>query len=359
MRGPSHKAVTSLAFDLVHSVTPLSFSRDTTRGWSVDADTRNDMELVRVRGILGSRSGDDPHTFNLAINDIPSTSTADILDISAFYPPLHWTAMNHYIDIRKGAGTFDDQDGYSYHRGSASRGQHEKIGGVPVDEAIASILSTCYVHAPGHQWYRQCSKAVRRYSRFAAPYGSVEEEARARFPRAGSRPGEGRGVPYSVFMPVDNMALYWFGQVGTDDAAKCAGFVLHALQDASVPHHAAGTAGNWHVKWEEDQEEEVKGWVDEPSFPEEVKALYTAWTASPSPAPPGLAMEDLALTPGVDWRMDMLATWLALQAYDAYRGAYDNFEEYTKGKSTMRELAVKATAMSMLALVKIEGVLGP
>ena len=351
MKINSHRLLTSLAFELTTAVTPLSFDRVKTSNWSGDVDTRDDMELVQVRGIFGDRSRDDPHSFNLAINDRATSSTKDILDISAFYPPLHWTAMNHYIDIPKGEGTFDDYDGYAYHNGSACDCTHEKVGGVPVDEAIAAILSTSYVHAPGRRWYRGCSKAVSRYSR--------EQDVSARFPLAGSRPGEDKGVPYSVFIPVDNIAAFWFSQVGDWDNAKCAGFVLHALQDASVPHHAAGTAGNWHVKWEEDQEGEVGEWVDEPSFHDEVKALYAAWTASPSPAPSGLAVGDLTLKPGSDWNMDMLATWLALHAYDAYQGAYGNFEEYKKGKPTMRELAVKATAMSMLALVKIEGELGP
>lgn len=351
MKGKAHRLITSLAFDLVRSVTPLSFSKDDVKRWSADADTRDDMELVRVRGILGDRSRDDPRSFSfLAINDRRTTSTKDILDISNFYPPLHWTAMNHYIDIRKGAGTFDDFDGYAYHRGSASKGQHERVGGVPVDEAIATILSTSYVHAPGHRWYRGCSKAVSRYS--------SEEDVGARFPLAGSRPGEGKGVPWSIFIPVDNMALHWFDQLGTWDTAKCAGFVLHALQDASVPHHAAGTAGNWHVRWEGDQEEEVKGWVGEPEFGQEVKALHAAWTADPSPASSALAAGDHTLVPGVDWRVDMLVTWMALHAYEAYQGPYDNFREYHKVRATMRELAVMATAASMLALVKVEGELG-
>lgn len=359
MRGKSHRLITSLAFDLVHSVTPLSFSKDDTKGWSADADTRNDMELVRVRGILDDRSRDDPHSSSLfAIDDKPSHSTKDILDISAFYPTLHWTALNHYIDIRKDAGTFDDFDGYAYHRGSASHGQHERVGGIFVDEAITTILSTSYVHAPGHRWYRRCSKAVRRYSRFADPYDSVEAEAKARFPRAGSRPGEGRGVPYSVFLPVDNMAAYWFSRLGTRDAGQCAGFVLHALQDASVPHHAAGTAGNFHVRWEGDQEEEVKGWVADPGFGQQVRALHAGWAADPSPTPPGLAVGGHTQRPGVDWRVDMLVTWMALHAYEAYRGPYDNFREYHKVRGTMRELAAKATAASMLALAKVEGALG-
>ena len=359
MWAKSHRRITSLAYDLVQAATSLSFPKDDVKRWAADADTRNDMELVRVRGILGEWSRDDPHAFNCAINDRPSTSTKDILDISAFYPPLHWSAMNHYIDVRKGAGTFDDFDGYAYHRGSASHGQHEKVGGVPVDAAIAGILSTSYVHAPGHRWYRQCSRAVERYSRFSDPYASVEAEAVARFPRAGSRPKDGRGVPYSVFLPVDNMAHYWFSQLGTADAARCAGMILHALQDASVPHHAAGTAGNWHVRWEEAQEDEVRSWTGEDGFKDEVGSLYDQWAAAPSPVPTALQAGDDTLTPGLDWDVDAMATWLALHAYEAYREDYDDFQQYRKGKATMRELAVKAAAMSMLALVKVEGELGP
>ncbi len=60
---------------------------------------------------------------------------------------------------------------------------------------------------------------------------------------------------------------------------------------------------------------------------------------------------DHTMTP----RVDMLATWLTLHAY---RGVYRSFRGYMRGKATMRELVAKATPVSMLALVKIEGELG-
>ena len=68
------------------------------------------------------------------------------------------------------------------------------------------------MHAPGQPWYRHCSPSIERYSFFYEKgiYRSLEEESRARFPLADSTGERGKGIPYSIFMPVDNMARYWY-----------------------------------------------------------------------------------------------------------------------------------------------------
>ena len=74
-----------------------------------------------------------------------------------------------------------------------------------------------YVHALCHSWYRGCSPSVERYS-FPTRYQTVREELAARFPVAASTGSRRKGIPYSVFMPVDNMARYWYGRfVATRD----------------------------------------------------------------------------------------------------------------------------------------------
>ncbi len=52
--------------------------------------------------------------------------------------------------------------------------------------------------------------------------------------------------------------------------------------------------------------------------------------------------------------MDALVTWVALHAWEAYRGFYGGFESYRRGRDRMRELGVLAGAASVLALEKVQ-----
>lgn len=76
-----------------------------------------------------------------------------------FFGEFSMSNFNHFIDIPKGRGMFDDYDGYSYENGSGKN--------VLLDQTIFSTyLSDEYIHAPGHPDYRlnQCSIALELYS---------------------------------------------------------------------------------------------------------------------------------------------------------------------------------------------------
>jgi hypothetical protein len=324
-------------------------------------DDYADLEFVDVEGGIGDGGRDDPHEDEwLAIDDRPHYGEDD----------CSLTAFNHFIDIRKGPGLFDDYDGYSYQRGSGSKEQYQdasdaapsslarlaaKITGYKVDEGLNWWFNDEYIHAPGQPWYRACSPSIERYS-FPGDmgrYASVEEESVARFPPANSTGAKGKGIPHSVFMPVDNMARYWYGRFRDTHDPAALGPVLHAIQDASVPHHAAGCMGNWHADYEEDLDDSIAGWLLDPGFENDVKALVAAWSQDDPSPPTSLSVDDWDETPAVNWPVEQLVTWLALNGYHEYAVTYDNFRNgYSLDTNSARKLTGLATAMSVLVLKK-------
>jgi hypothetical protein len=257
-------------------------------------DQYSDLEFVDVEGTgIFSDARDDPHK---------DEWDADDDDPHYEFQGRKFTAFNHFIDIKKGHGTFDDYDGYSYKRGSASRNEYQKMselievtdipsgvafmftesGDMKVDAAINFWFNDEYAHAPGHKWYRRgrCSPALERYSfpEDKGKYNSVDAECKARFPMAEATGHRNRGIPWSVFMPVDNMARYWYSVFLESNNPNHLGQVMHAIQDASVPHHAAGCNGNWHANYELVLEElRIPNWLRDASFTNDVKALFGKW----------------------------------------------------------------------------------
>lgn len=207
----------------------------------------------------------------------------------------NFTAFNHFIDIKKGHGLFDDYDGYSYKKGSASKGEYQdasdaieiedvetffgkiltQLMGYKVDEGLNYWLNDEYVHACCHKWYRNCSPSTENYSfpKDKGIYSTVKKELAARFPMAACTGQKNKGIPYSVFMPVDNLARFWYSLLLENRNIYHLGPVLHAIQDASVPHHAAGYNGNWHINYEKDMDSNISNWLEDSSFKEGVKNL--------------------------------------------------------------------------------------
>jgi hypothetical protein len=150
---------------------------------------------------------------------------------------------------------------------------------IKVDQGISWWFKNAYVHAPGRDWYKDCSPSVARYSFFGDKgiYSSIEEESKARFPLANSVGTEGMGIPYSVFMPVDNMARFYFNGFINELEPKYLGPVMHAIQDASILHHAAGTCGNWHGKYEKELDDKLLVWTNSPQFVNDTKSLFSQW----------------------------------------------------------------------------------
>jgi hypothetical protein len=344
-------------------------------------DYRNDVEFVNVNasaiGPLTQGGRDDPHDVNGSLLEIEDDPAYEI-------GKMHFTTFNHFIDIRKGPGLCDDYDGYSYHRGSGSVGEYqtvaqltedtfylrEVLGSIPAslkaDEGIMRWLDDQYVHAPGHEWYRDCSPAVARYSRYSekGTFKSVAEEAKDRFPLAKYFGATGCGIPFSVFLPVDNMARYSFNEYKLNQRVSHLGQIFHAVQDASIPHHAAGCLGNWHATYERilqsyigrprDQEK----WLNNAGFKTHVKQQYSQYNTSDARPPTSLAPTDINKVPARNWPVDMLVTWLALHAYEAYKNVWNNFQSSPSSPSSaqqanMKDLTSKAVAVSMLILAEL------
>ncbi|MEW6573782.1 MAG: stalk domain-containing protein [Bacillota bacterium] len=339
-------------------------------------DFYRDLEFVDVEGTLIDGGRDDPHR-----------DEWDAIDDEAHYSEdnSNFAAFNHFIDIKKGPGRFDDFDGYSYHYGSASRDQYQNasdatsdfwaqlladLGGYKVDGGLVGYwYNDEYVHAYGGDvgagghggWYRECSPSVWRYSfpEDKGVYTSKEFELRARFPTADSVGRSGKGIPYSVFMPVDNMARYWYGEFLRTRDLLALGPVMHAVQDASVPHHAAGYLGNWHDRYEENLGRNIENWLRDPAFLNDVKQLVNQWSridpsCSASGCPvPALRQSDWNKTPAINWRVDQLVTWMALNAYHAYDATYNHFRGgFRFDAANAKELTKKALAISALVLKK-------
>jgi hypothetical protein len=318
---------------------------------SAKADEYRDLELVDVEG-ASSNPRDNPH------KDAPWYVADDIPRYSHSFPGLGTfchAAFNQFIDIKKGPGEFDDYDGYSYRKGSASRGEYELVVGQRVDEALNWWLNDEYVHVPGQPWYRGCSPSVERYS-FPTDRGihsSVEAELLARFPLAVSQGASGKGVPYSVFMPVDNLARYWYNINLFANFPLALGPVMHAIQDVSIPHHTAGLNGNWHRAYEDDVNNNIEQWLGDPDFRNEAKALSNQWYQAAGLPPQPMNYSDCGLIPSPGWSVDALVTWLALNAYREYDQTYGHFHNgYQFNAQSARELTKLAAAMGLFILTK-------
>jgi hypothetical protein len=281
------------------------------------------------------------------------------------------TAFNHFIDIKKGPGRFDDYDGYSYYRGSAQGEQFQpasnlvsrweyifaSLTGFKVDEGIQYWLNDEYVHAPGRKWYRNCSPSLERYSfpQDLGHYPGKRAELAARFPLTERQGQKGRGVPYSVFMPLDNLARYWWGRwQRRPDRIELLGPVLHAVQDASIPHHAAGYNGNWHVDYEHALNRVASRLSQNSRAQAEARRLLGRWTWQ-DPHPPRRRLEpaDRERRPAHNWPIQQLVTWLALHAYHEYAETYQHFRNgWTQNLASMERLFVLAVALGALVMKK-------
>ncbi|MEA3325465.1 MAG: AbfB domain-containing protein [Euryarchaeota archaeon] len=377
MYSKSHRLVTHKAFKILRgigdSAYPFLAYEHVVAYHAWKTDDYRDLEFVDVEGgggIFGDTARDNPHTDEgFWVNDD---------DPHYEYDGRNFTAFNHFIDIKKGRGIFDDYDGYSYKRGSASGAEYQDassvtsgwakvfawISGKKVDEGINWWFNDEYAHAPGHKWYRRgkCSPALERYSfpEDKGRYRRVEDECRARFPMAEATGQRNRGIPWSVFMPVDNMARYWYSEFLKTNNPAYLGSVMHAIQDASIPHHAAGYSGNWHTDYERDLESNILRWLLDARFTDIVKRLFRRWNRVDNSPPSHLDVNDWSKIPAINWRVDQLVTWVALNAYKEYSNTYNHFKHgYSFNGYSASALVKIATAMSLLVLKKAAAHLQP
>ncbi len=366
MKETSHQLLSLFVFEQLKTVLgkfPLYDKRSDIAKGSMAVDWQQDLELVEVSGRLDSNPHNDENDDNTTVN--LTGQFAKMLGTNNF-----WTTFNHFIDIRKGPGIYDDFDGYSFDRGSAKGNQYETLGhklqdagkaadsvsnmfeqfhgkdfrSMPVDRAIMAYLGDHYVHAPGFNGYRDCSSSIERYSfhQDKGEYDSVEEESRSRFIR------DYNGVPASVFMPLDNMARYWYLKFRQRRDPQAVGFILHALQDASIPHHAAGCSGNWHASYEEQLAKNIVIWQRNGQLVQEVQSYYNQFEGVDEVPPTSLAIDDWNKVPKSNWAIEWMVTWMALNAYQSYREVYNNFETgFDENKRNMLDLTAKSTALCM------------
>ncbi|MCK5242219.1 hypothetical protein KAR34_07195 [bacterium] len=361
MNATTHIQATEMAMKIAnHIKTPVYKGAAAKKMAAASADTDHfqDLEFVHVKG-----RRDDPHKKEqLLFDDQPHFQSGG----------LCLTVFNHYIDIKKGPGIFDDYDGYSYYRGSAHLTQYQKahqrtkglarisakLLGFTVDEGISYWLNDEYINTGGRQGCRGSSPALRRYSypREKGKYKNKRAELAARFPLAAGRGKTGHGFPYSVFMPVDNLARYWFEQFLRTKRKRLEvlGPVLHAVQDASVPHHAAGYSGNWHVEYEKTLEKYARRLNTDVTFQRQVRNLVIKWCRNRAKSPEqNLRLKDRNKIPGLSWEVQQLVTWQALQAYHIYAGIYHHFKYgFKPNLPSMRKLYKQTVAMSALVLLK-------
>jgi hypothetical protein len=394
MKTKSHNIVSSKAVSLYYILFPdpsyILAHQDTMIRTCLETDNLLDVEIIDV-----DCGPDDPHVDRFADQD----------DEATYYFPNEKdsaTAFNHFMDIGKGQGFYDDYDGYSYRRGSASREQYQNaedtlegwpeiaqnilIGG-KVDESLMWYLDDEYVHCKGHQWYRPdrdlsgnglgCSPSLVRYSRFSEQKGmlsfqTLEDELVSRFPFGKE------GLNNSVFMPIDNLGLWWYKH--TSDTFRrnkelhSLGHVLHAIQDASVPHHAAGYLGNFHDKYEDQIDKFVTKIIENPTFDTSIGTLLEDWTRIIDVHTPILNLNNYKnYKPALGWNVDAFITWVALNAYDVYINVYNRFKcrmifgeyiahnscsfankkgEFVIDYTSLRELIKIAVAMSILIFRK-------
>jgi hypothetical protein len=323
-------------------------------------DCYRDLEFVDVD--LGR---DDPHENTILENSDEATySTKDDPLVGTLYELFglvhsNFTAFNHFINIGSyGNSKFDDYGGYSYQFVKEYGNQYEsdkKLFGMALDDGIIQYYSDEYVHAPGQQWYRDCSPSVKRYS-FPRKYPTTLEELKARFPLAKCVRCENCGVPYSVFPPVDNMARYWHSRFLETKDPLDLGPVMHAIGDASIPHHTAGYLGNWHQYYETRIADDVLTVINSAAEKIEIKALISSWDRMDHDIPESLAPKDYMKTPAINWSVENLVTWLALNAYRQYKNDYEPYYR-SKGDKIIyhdkaKELIRLATAMKVLVLKK-------
>lgn len=352
---------------------------------SANVDGYLDLEVVNVDGGI-----DNPH--NLFDGLPPDQAYHKYLD------RFNLSAYNHYIDIKMRVGRFDDYDGYSYQGNhydgtvytinpSVKENQKlDQIGGTTglaillvdylqkynlfhllpkdyrecyVDEALSYFFNDFYVHSLAHRWYNYhdniCSPSTERYS-FPSKYSDKIAELAVRFPISINSPSPGKGIPYSTFMPVDNMARYWYERFKNTNDILTMGPVLHAVQDASVLHHSAGYHGNWHQEYEDEMDDRINTIVNDSIFKESVKRKVTDWSMVDRTPPSTLDSSDWQnKIPAINWKIDILVTWIALNSYHAYsdNGIYNSFSNgYSFNKENAEILTELATAMIILIIKK-------
>lgn len=331
MMGPTHRTVTKKSFRALESLCP---GIELTLG-ELDPAAAANSNTDRLEDLLFMAGDVEFDQFLLGSNLIDIEPTHEVFGKNT-------TAFNHFIDIRKAAlrgetrGIVDDFDGYSYKRGSASLNQYEHLSnvcyefGLGKDAVEKTTLRTdeafaLYLSLPGSRVVTPLegnySDVLQRYSYcFENPSpNSFADEMALRFPGP---------IDEAIFMPVDQLGRYWYGEFVRQGGTGDLGRLLHAVQDASIPHHAAGCMGNYHSDYELQLGSFAGYWCcHDVAFETAHRQNVLAWCRWDDAPPDRLSVEDWARVPAINWRIDHLITWLALNSYRSYENAFNHFKD--------------------------------
>lgn len=360
MFGDTHKLVTHEAMRIlnVYSNHDLLEQSSPVENAAVEIDNLKDVEFISVRGNIDNR----PHKISLLEMDDLRYNKMLMFSLTTF---------NHFIDIGKEEGHFDDFDGYSYEKGSASKDQQQSCtefvlekcsngladiladisltAGMKTDEILHKVVfNNHYVHILGHPEYEDCSPATENYSFFQdmMKYPDKESELESRFPRK-------EGVSRSVFMPLDNLGRYNWKKFKETGKKEYLGYVLHAVQDATVPQHAAGYSGNWHTWYENQLEKHMADFLKEAE--DDAVQLFEQWYDNEGEQPRSLRYEERNIVkPSRKWEIEDLITWCAFQAYEVYQSDIAKYKDrdFEQISENMKNLARLALAASLFVTAR-------
>lgn len=331
MMGPTHRTVTKKAFRALEALLP---GVELTLGEYDDTAAAN-SNTDRLEDLLFMAGNVEIDQFFTGGNVIGIEPTYTVFGKNT-------TAFNHFIDIRKAdllgqsRGVVDDFDGYSYRRGSASMNEYEPLSnaayefGLGKDALEATNLKTDQAFAkflgqPGSRVVTPLdgnySDVLQKYSYHSenTPQIPFADEMRLRFPET---------IDHAVFMPLDQFGRYWHERFVRLGNLEDLGRMMHAVQDASVPHHAAGCMGNYHSDYEMQLAKLAGYWCcHDTDFEAAHRRNVLAWCRWDDSPPETLSVGDWGLVPAINWRMDHLITWLALNAYRYYAQVFNHFRD--------------------------------
>ena len=95
--------------------------------------------------------------------------------------------------------------------------------------------------------------------------------------------------------------------------------------------------------------------MEDQDFLDHVIELFHSFEGHDEDPPTSLDKEDHVKTPCLNWRIDMLATWMALNSHKEFNTQYKDLgKEFEPDLESMKELLAKAVAMSMIVALKCD-----
>lgn len=259
-----------------------------------------------------------------------------------FVKEKNLTSFLHFVDTTKIGEYNDEWDGYSC---DSAKDIEYEIQDIPaLDDEYVDSMTCDYLGNPDGpgvgdpEGYLHLnpdySPALYRY--ITVPAGSSAcEEVATRFCRNNcddicDSGADGLWLEDVDFPPASNLGRYWYTQWIDTENPLFLGPVMHAVTDATVPHHASGYLGNWHRQFEDDYAVDVfqenfnsayepSNWVGE-EIEENAIDLALGWLTGP-----GQSIEEI-VQETAQHAADFMSPYLVPGTYDD--GGYPRDDEY-------------------------------